>query len=109
MNDHMKLQIKTMLVSIDTFRNGMKIGAMKDDGIIDKNEEKILKKVGEECTEVIIGAMKGSKEETVFEIADLCYHVMVLMVNESITPDDIRKELAGRHVVDHKVKQETMQ
>ncbi|MBQ3864707.1 MAG: bifunctional phosphoribosyl-AMP cyclohydrolase/phosphoribosyl-ATP diphosphatase HisIE [Clostridia bacterium] len=77
--------------------------------LFEKGKEKILKKVGEECTEVIIGAMKGSKEETVFEIADLCYHVMVLMVNESITPDDIRKELAGRHVVDHKVKQETMQ
>ena len=77
--------------------------------LFEKGKEKILKKVGEECTEVIIGAMKGSKEEPVFEIADLCYHVMVLMVNESITPDDIRRELAGRHVVDHKVKQETMQ
>lgn len=76
--------------------------------LFEKGKEKILKKVGEECTEVIIGSMKGSKEETVYEIADLAYHVMVLMINDSITPDDIRKELARRHVVDHKVKQETM-
>ena len=76
--------------------------------LFEKGKEKILKKVGDECTEVIIGSMKNSKEETVYEIADLAYHVMVLMVNDSITPDDIRKELARRHVVDHKVKQETM-
>ena len=76
--------------------------------LFEKGKEKILKKVGEECTEVIIGSMKGSKEETVYEIADLAYHVMVLMINDSITLDDIRKELARRHVVDHKVKQETM-
>ncbi len=73
-----------------------------------KGKEKILKKVGEECTEVIIGAMKGSHEETVYEIADLAYHVMVLMAETGITPDDIRRELASRHVVDKKTKQETM-
>ncbi|MBR6951918.1 MAG: bifunctional phosphoribosyl-AMP cyclohydrolase/phosphoribosyl-ATP diphosphatase HisIE [Oscillospiraceae bacterium] len=77
--------------------------------LFEKGKEKILKKVGEECTEVIIGAMKDSREETVYEISDLCYHVLVLMVNMGITPEDIRKELASRHVVDHKVKQETMQ
>ncbi|MBR6206766.1 MAG: bifunctional phosphoribosyl-AMP cyclohydrolase/phosphoribosyl-ATP diphosphatase HisIE [Oscillospiraceae bacterium] len=77
--------------------------------LFEKGKEKILKKVGEECTEVIIGAMKDSKAETVYEISDLCYHVLVLMVSMGITPEDIRKELASRHVVDHKVKQETMQ
>ena len=69
--------------------------------------DKILKKVGEESTEVIIGAKNG-KEEAVYEIADLAYHVMVLMVELGISLNDIRAELASRHVVDHKVKQETM-
>lgn len=77
--------------------------------LFEKGKEKILKKVGEECTEVIIGAMKDSREETVYEISDLCYHVLVLMVSEGITLDDVRAELASRHVIDHKVKQETMQ
>ena len=76
--------------------------------LFEKGREKILKKVGEECSEVIIGAMKGSREETVFEIADLCYHLLVLMASCGITPEDIRRELASRHVVDHKVKQETL-
>ena len=76
--------------------------------LFNKGPEKILKKVGEECTEVIIGAMKQSHEETVYEIADLCYHVLVLMAEMGITPEEIRQELAGRHVIDHKVKQETM-
>lgn len=74
--------------------------------LFEKGKEKILKKVGEECTEVIIGAMKNSKEETVYEISDLCYHILVLMVAEGITTDEIRAELASRHVIDHKVKQE---
>lgn len=77
--------------------------------LFEKGKEKILKKVGEECTEVIIGAMKGSRAETVYEIADLAYHILVLMAEEGITPEDIRHELASRHVVDHKTKQETMQ
>jgi len=76
--------------------------------LFNKGKEKILKKVGEECTEVIIGAMKDSKEETVYEIADLCYHVLVLMVECGIRLEDIKAELASRHVIDHKVKQETM-
>ena len=71
--------------------------------------DKILKKVGEECTEVIIGGSKQDKEETIYEIADLTYHVMVLMVQMGITMDDITKELEKRHVIDHKVKQERMQ
>lgn len=76
--------------------------------LFEKGKEKILKKVGEECTEVIIGAMKGSREETIYELADLCYHALVLMVEEGISPEDVRAELASRHVIDHKVKQETM-
>ena len=71
--------------------------------------DKILKKVGEECTEVIIGAAKQDKEETIYEIADLTYHVMVLMVQMGISVEDITRELEKRHVVDHKVKQERMQ
>lgn len=77
--------------------------------LFEKGKEKILKKVGEECSEVIIGAMKESAEETVYEIADLTYHLLVLMAEMGLRPDDIRHELAKRHVVDHKVKQETMQ
>lgn len=77
--------------------------------LFSKGLDKILKKVGEECTEVIIGASKHSKEETIFEISDLAYHVLVLMVEMNISLDDIRKELDSRHVIDHKVKQETMQ
>ena len=76
--------------------------------LFQKGKEKILKKVGEECTEVVIGAMKGSKEETVFEISDLAYHVLVLMAEMGISVQDIKDELASRHVVDKKVKQETM-
>lgn len=76
--------------------------------LFNKGAEKILKKVGEESTEVTIAAMKGSREETVFEIADLAYHLLVLMVEQGIKPADIERELASRHVIDHKVKQETM-
>ena len=77
--------------------------------LFDKGLDKILKKVGEECTEVIIGGCKQDKDETVYEIADLCYHVMVLMVELGISVEDITRELEKRHVVDHKVKQERMQ
>ena len=64
--------------------------------------------MGEECTEVIIGAKSNDKKETVYEIADLAYHVMVLMIEMGISLEDIHKELASRHVIDHKVKQEKM-
>ena len=74
----------------------------------EKGIDKILKKVGEESTEVIIAAKADDKRETVYEIADLAYHVMVLMIEMGISLDDIRAELASRHVVDHKVKQEKM-
>ena len=77
--------------------------------LFEKGMDKILKKVGEECTEVIIRGSKSDKAETVYDIADLCYHVMVLMVQMGITVEDITRELEKRHVVDHKVKQERMQ
>ena len=73
-----------------------------------KGIDKILKKIGEESTEVIIAGKAGDKKETIYEIADLAYHVMVMMVEMGISVDDIRKELASRHVIDHKVKQEKM-
>ena len=76
--------------------------------LFQKGLDKILKKVGEECTEVIIAGKAQDKAETIYEIADLAYHVMVLMVEAGISVEDIRKELASRHIVDHKVKQEKM-
>ena len=76
--------------------------------LFQKGLDKILKKVGEECTEVIIAGKADDKRETVYEIADLAYHVMVLMCQMGISVDDIREELASRHVIDHKVKQEKM-
>ena len=76
--------------------------------LFDKGIDKILKKVGEECTEVIIAGKADDKAETIYEISDLVYHVMVLMIEMGISLDDIRNELASRHVIDHKVKQEKM-
>lgn len=77
--------------------------------LFEKGLDKILKKVGEECTEVIIGGCKQDREETIYEIADLTYHVMVLMVQMGITIEDITRELEKRHVIDYKVKQERLQ
>ena len=76
--------------------------------LFEKGLDKILKKVGEECTEVIIGAKNNDKKETIYEIADLTYHVMVLMIEMGISLEDIHNELASRHVIDKKVKQEKM-
>lgn len=76
--------------------------------LFEKGLDKILKKVGEECTEVIIVGKANDKKETIYEIADLAYHVMVLMVEMGITVEDVQKELASRHIIDHKVKQEKM-
>ena len=76
--------------------------------LFEKGIDKILKKVGEECTEVIIAGKADDKAETIYEISDLVYHVMVLMIEMGISLDDIHKELASRHVIDHKVKQEKM-
>ncbi|MBE6552764.1 MAG: bifunctional phosphoribosyl-AMP cyclohydrolase/phosphoribosyl-ATP diphosphatase HisIE [Ruminococcaceae bacterium] len=76
--------------------------------LFEKGIDKILKKVGEECTEVIIAGKADDKAETIYEISDLVYHVMVLMIEMGISLEDIHKELASRHVIDHKVKQEKM-
>ncbi len=76
--------------------------------LFEKGIDKILKKVGEESTEVIIAGKADDKAETIYEIADLAYHVMVLMTQMGITLEDIHKELASRHVIDHKIKQEKM-
>lgn len=76
--------------------------------LFQKGLDKILKKVGEESTEVIIAAKAGDRAETIYEIADLCYHVLVLMVQAGISVEDVKRELASRHVIDHKIKQEKM-
>ena len=76
--------------------------------LFEKGIDKILKKVGEECTEVIIAGKADDKKETIYEIADLYYHVMVMMVEMGISIEDIFKELASRNVIDKKVKQEKM-
>ena len=76
--------------------------------LFEKGLDKILKKVGEESTEVIIAAKANDRAETVYEIADLAYHILVLMIEAGIELSDIHKELASRHVIDHKVKQEKM-
>lgn len=74
--------------------------------LFQKGLDKILKKIGEESTEVIIAAKDNDPKETIYEISDLVYHVMVMMIQQGISLEDIRKELASRHVIDHKVKQE---
>ena len=76
--------------------------------LFNKGLDKILKKMGEESTEVIIAAKAQDKAETIYEISDLAYHVMVLMVEAGISLEEIHRELASRHVIDHKVKQEKM-
>ena len=76
--------------------------------LFEKGLDKILKKVGEECTEVIIAAKANDRAETIYELSDLVYHAMVLMIEQGISLEDIHRELASRHVIDHKVKQEKM-
>lgn len=76
--------------------------------LFEKGIDKILKKVGEECTEVIIAGKADDKKETVYEIADLAYHIMVMMVQMGISVEDVHRELASRHIIDKKVKQEKM-
>ena len=76
--------------------------------LFQKGIDKILKKIGEESTEVIIAAKADDKKETIYEVADLAYHIMVMMTEMGISVDDVRRELASRHIIDHKVKQEKM-
>ncbi len=96
------------------FTNSSRAAGIPQEGsyttyLFEKGKEKILKKVGEECTEVIIAGEKEDKAETIYEISDLAYHVLVLMVQAGITVEEITRELEKRHVIDHKVKQERMQ
>ena len=76
--------------------------------LFEKGLDKILKKVGEECTEVIIAAKDNDKPNTVYELGDLAYHAMVLMLEMGIGLEELKAELASRHVIDRKVKQEKM-
>lgn len=76
--------------------------------LFEKGIDKQLKKIGEECTEVIIAAATDDKKETIYELSDLLYHCLVMMVEKDITIEDIENELASRHVIDKKVKQEKM-
>lgn len=108
LNEEQKRFSFDMLYELITGRKSEKKEGSYTTYLFEKGLDKILKKVGEECTEVIVGAKNGSKEETIYEISDLCYHVMVLMVETGISINDIREELKSRHVVDHKVKQEKM-
>ena len=97
-----------MLMSLIAGRKTEKKEGSYTTYLFEKGLDKILKKVGEESTEVIIAAKDRDKKETVYEIADLAYHVMVLMIEAGISLEDIHKELASRHVIDRKVKQEKM-
>ena len=107
-NDELKEFSLDALVKLIEGRKREKTVGSYTTYLFEKGIDKILKKVGEESTEVIIAGKAEDKKETVYEIADLAYHVMVLMVQMGITVEDVQKELASRHVIDHKVKQEKM-
>ena len=107
-NDELKDFSLEGLVSLIEGRKREKTEGSYTTYLFEKGIDKILKKVGEESTEVIIAAHAHDKKETIYEIADLAYHVMVLMIEAGISLEDIHKELASRHVIDHKVKQEKM-
>ena len=106
-NERSEFSLDILMDMLNDRRENPKEGSYTN-YLFDKGIDKILKKVGEECTEVIIAGKADDKRETVYEIADLTYHVMVLMLQMGISLEDIRKELASRHVIDRKVKQEKM-
>ena len=107
-NDELKDFSLEKLVSLIEGRKNEKTEGSYTTYLFEKGLDKILKKVGEECTEVIIAAKDNDKKETIYEIADLTYHVLVLMIQQGISLEDIHRELASRHVIDKKVKQEKM-
>ena len=107
-NDELKEFSLSSLFSLIEGRKINKTEGSYTTYLFEKGIDKILKKVGEECTEVIIAAKAEDKKETIYEIADLCYHILVLMIEQGITLEDIHKELSSRHVIDKKVKQEKM-
>ena len=96
------------LVNLIEGRKKEKVEGSYTTYLFEKGLDKILKKVGEESTEVIIAAKADDKKETVYEIADLTYHLLVLMIEMGISLEDVHRELASRHVIDKKVKQEKM-
>ena len=102
-----EFSLESLMTMLEGRKNEKKEGSYTT-YLFEKGLDKILKKVGEECTEGIIAAKADDKKETIYEIADLAYHVMVLMLQMGITLEDIHNELKGRHVIDHKVKQEKM-
>ncbi len=99
----------TKLFNMLEGRKAEKVEGSYTSYLFEKGLDKILKKVGEETTEVIVAAKGGSREETIYEIADLTYHIFVLMIEMGIPYKDIITELQKRHIIDHKVKQEKMQ
>ncbi len=107
-NDELKDFSLEKLVALIEGRKKEKTEGSYTTYLFEKGLDKILKKVGEECTEVIIAAKDNDKKETIYEIADLTYHVLVLMIQQGISLKDIHRELASRHVIDKKVKQEKM-
>ena len=107
-NDELKEFSLSGLVDLIEDRKTNKTEGSYTTYLFEKGVDKILKKIGEECTEVIIAAKAQDKKETIYEIADLCYHTLVLMIEQGISLEDIHKELASRHVIDKKVKQEKM-
>ena len=106
-NEPAPFSLKSLMKLIEGRKTEKKEGSYTT-YLFEKGIDKILKKVGEESTEVIIAGKANDKKETIYEIADLTYHVMVLMLEMGISLEDIHKELASRHVIDHKVKQEKM-
>jgi phosphoribosyl-ATP pyrophosphohydrolase/phosphoribosyl-AMP cyclohydrolase len=107
-NDELKEFSLSSLVKLIEGRKKEKTEGSYTTYLFEKGIDKILKKVGEECTEVIIAGKADDKKETIYEIADLAYHTLVLMIQMGISLEDIHRELASRHVIDKKVKQEKM-
>ena len=106
-DDRHEFSLQSLMTLIEGRKTEKKEGSYTT-YLFEKGLDKILKKVGEECTEVIIAAKAEDRAETIYEISDLVYHTMVLMIQQGISLEDIHRELASRHVIDHKVKQEKM-
>ena len=100
-------QYDDLMTMLEGRKNAPKEGSYTS-YLFEKGLDKILKKIGEESTEVIIAAKDNDRANTIYELGDLAYHAMVLMLEMGITLDDLKAELASRHVIDHKVKQEKM-
>ncbi len=105
--DRNEFSLESLMQLIEGRKSNKKEGSYTT-YLFEKGIDKILKKVGEECTEVIIAAKADDKKETIYEVSDLAYHVMVMMIEMGISLEDIHRELASRHVIDKKIKQEKM-